>query len=84
VIVEVFVSYVPESPVADRVLRTWRSRQDRWIEPEHNAALVVPEAVIAELGLPDSAFDAVAELYDDAIRRAVAELVDRGRELANK
>lgn len=78
------MSYVPQSPVADCVLSTWRSRQDRWIEPEHNAAIVIPEAVIAELGLPDSAFDAVAELYDDAIRRAVAELVDAARELAEK
>jgi hypothetical protein len=80
------VPAVSASPdlAADRVLHAWRADQDLWSEPEHNAALVIPEAVIAELGLPDSAFDAVAELYDDAIRRAVAELVDRGRELANK
>jgi hypothetical protein len=51
---------LPSEAVADAVLRAWRARQDLHIDPSDRTALVVPEAVIAELGPPDSAFDQFA------------------------
>jgi hypothetical protein len=66
---------------ADAVLRAWRIRQDLWVEPKHQTDLAIPQAVVAELGLPDCALDRVAELWDGVLRDAVASLLDRAREL---
>lgn len=67
--------------VAERVLRTMSDRQERFIEPVHRMPLVVPEALVAELGLPASAFDSVAELWDSAIRHALVQVAAQARQM---
>jgi hypothetical protein len=66
---------------ADAVLRVWRTHQDLWVEPQHQADLMIPRAVVAELGLPPESFDRVAELWDQSIRDAIAGLIERARDL---
>jgi hypothetical protein len=68
---------VLQSPqaVAERVVRAWHSDQDRFCEPEHNAALVIPSAVVAELGLDDASFDDVARLWDEALLGALRDMI---------
>jgi hypothetical protein len=68
--------------VAERVVRAWRHDQDLHVEPEHQAALIIPSTVVAELGLEEAAFDEVARLWDEAISGAVAQVVTRARNLA--
>ncbi len=70
-------------PVVDAILHSWRGRQDQEIAPGLPvAALAIPEAVVAELGLPECCFDAVARILEEATVRAIARTVERARELS--
>jgi hypothetical protein len=73
---------VPQSPqaVAERVVRAWHTDQDLNVEPGHCAALIIPSAVVAELGLDEASFDDVAQLWDEALLAALGDMITKARQ----
>jgi hypothetical protein len=75
------VSESTDQAIADRVLHIVDRHQELWVEPKHRGAVLLPKAVIAEVDLPDSQFDRVAEIWDRHFRRALADSVAQACEL---
>jgi hypothetical protein len=71
-----------DHPAVDAIMRAWNEHQDLHVEPGNREALVIPKAMMAELGLPDVALEPIAAAWDGALLLAIAETVDVGRELA--
>jgi hypothetical protein len=67
--------------LADQVLARWSAHSDRKLGPADSEALVIPQLVIDVLGLPGSCFDAISQIWDEQLHKAIAETIAQARAL---